>query len=136
MSNNEVKLDKLEIIKALSKVQKAESKAKSERIKLEQQLAEIYISEIDSDAKSKTFSDVEGFKVTVSKGKENYSLDQEKYAQQRLLITPEMRPEKVKFEIDLKGYEWLRENNKAIYDVVSPCVTMKIGKASVKVEKK
>jgi ribonucleotide reductase beta subunit family protein with ferritin-like domain len=76
----------------------------------------------------------EGFDVTIKKS-ESYSLDQDAYKNIRLDIPEEIRPEKIKLELDKKGYEWLKENNQDIYKKVSDCVTFKIGKSTINIEK-
>lgn len=123
-SENEKLLDEL------FKAQKAEAKAKEKRIQLEAEIEKLY----QFEGKSKTFNE-EKFKVTIKKSV-TVSLDQEKYIAARPNIPEELRPEKIKFDLDSKGFEWLKENNQEIYKMVSDCVTEKDGKTSVKVEKK
>ena len=122
--------EKNQLLDELFKAQKAEAKAKAKRIELESEIEKLY----SFDGKSKTF-DEEKFKVTVKKSI-LVSLDQEKYISVRPNIPEELRPEKVKFDLDTKGFEWLRENNHEVYKMVSDCVTEKDGKTSIKVEKK
>ena len=122
--------EKSELLDELFKAQKAEAKAKAKRIELEAEIEKLYSFE----GKSKTF-DEDKFKVTVKKSI-LVSLDQEKYIAARPNIPEELRPEKVKFDLDVKGFDWLKENNQEIYKIVSDCVTEKDGKTSVKVEKK
>lgn len=104
------------------KVSKAEDKAKARRVEIEAELEKLYG---DFDGKSKTFNE-EKYKVTIKK---NFSqkLDQEKYVA--------IRPEKIKFDLDSKGFDWLKENNREIYLKVSDCVTEKQNKSTVSVEK-
>lgn len=112
------------------KVSKAEDKAKNRRVEIEAELEKLYG---DFDGKSKTFNE-EKYKVTIKK---NFSqkLDQEKYVAIRPEIPEELRPEKIKFDLDSKGFEWLKENNRDIYLKVSDCVTEKQNKSTVSVEK-
>lgn len=112
------------------KVYKAEDKAKARRVEIEAELEKLYG---DFDGKSKTFNE-EKYKVTIKK---NFSqkLDQEKYVAIRPEIPEELRPEKIKFDLDSKGFEWLKENNRDIYLKVSDCVTEKQNKSTVSVEK-
>lgn len=112
------------------KVSKAEDKAKTRRVEIEAELEKLYG---DFDGKSKTFNE-EKYKVTIKK---NFSqkLDQEKYVAIRPEIPEELRPEKIKFDLDSKGFEWLKENNRDIYLKVSDCVTEKQNKSTVSVEK-
>jgi hypothetical protein len=112
------------------KVSKAEDKAKARRVEIEAELEKLYG---DFDGKSKTFNE-EKYKVTIKK---NFvqKLDQEKYIAIRPEIPEELRPEKVKFDLDSKGFEWLKENNREVYLKVSDCVTEKQNKSTVSVEK-
>lgn len=45
-----------------------------------------------------------------------------------------LRPIKTKVELDKKGYAYIKENEPAIYKLLSPAVTIKPGKTSVKIE--
>lgn len=112
------------------KVSKAEDKAKTRRVEIEAELEKLYG---DFDGKSKTFNE-EKYKVTIKK---NFSqkLDQEKYVAIRPEIPEELRPEKIKFDLDSEGFDWLKENNREIYLKVSDCVTEKQNKTTVSVEK-
>ena len=112
------------------KVSKAEDKAKNRRVEIEAELEKLYG---DFDGKSKTFNE-EKYKVTIKK---NFvqKLDQEKYIAIRPEIPEELRPEKIKFDLDSKGFDWLKENNREIYLKVSDCVTEKQNKSTVSVEK-
>lgn len=112
------------------KVSKAEDKAKTRRVEIEAELEKLYG---DFDGKSKTFNE-EKYKVTIKK---NFvqKLDQEKYIAIRSEIPEELRPEKIKFDLDSKGFDWLKQNNREIYLKVSDCVTEKQNKSTVSVEK-
>jgi hypothetical protein len=122
-------MEKQELFKEWLKLKKAENTAKEKRHVLETQIEELYSFE----GQSKKFKE-EGFDVTIKKS-ESYTLDQEAYKNIRLDIAEELRPEKIKFELDKSGYTWLKENNQEIYKKVSDCVTFKIGKSTINIEK-
>ena len=87
--------------------------------------------------KSKSFNEEFGknsYKVTVKKSV-NVSFNQDEYLKVRETIPIDRRPEKIKFELDSKGYDWLRENDRDNFIKVSNCISEKDGKTSVKVEK-
>lgn len=114
------------------KFKKAENVAKKKRIEVEGKVEALYGS---FEEKSKTFSEEElGFKTVISKSITS-SLNQEMYKEVRLNIHEDLRPEKIKFEIDTVGMKWLKENKPEIYREVSDCITSKPGKTGVKVEK-
>ena len=129
-------MDKKQLLTDWLKAKKAEDTATEKRHVIETQLEEIYSKEIEDGKSSKTINEDElGFKITIKKN-EKWSLDQEKYKTVRLDIPEELRPEKVSYSLDLTGYNWLKENNKEVYLTISPCVSFKELKTSIKVEKK
>lgn len=115
------------------KFKKSEEKAKKSRIEVEGQLIEAY--GLKFKGKSKTFKK-EGseFKVQLTKNIA-YNLDQEKWIESRKLIPQNMRPEKISFSLDVKGFEWFKENEPELYEIISDCVEIKPNKTTVKVEK-
>lgn len=128
--------EKEKLFNDLLKAKKAEDQAKDKRIALEEEITELYESEIEG--KSKTFNEEIGknkFKITIKKTV-NQTLDQDAYLAIRPQIPEDRRPEKIKFSIDAKGYEWLKENDRENFIKVSNCVTEKDGKTSVVIEKK
>lgn len=128
--------EKEKLFNDLLKAKKTEDIAKDKRIELEEQVAELYEDQIEG--KSKTINEKIGknsFKITIKKTV-NQTLDQDAYLSIRPQIPEDRRPEKVKFSIDSKGYEWLKENDRENFIKVSNCVTEKDGKTSVVIEKK
>jgi len=124
---------KKELFQEYLKHKKAEDAAKQKRYEVEEKIKKLYGL---FDEKSKTFNESEiGFSVNIKKNIV-FSLDQEKYKQIRLDIPDELRPEKIKFDLDTKGYEYLKEHEKDIYKKVSVCVDKKENKPTVSVEKK
>ena len=126
---------KEELIKAYLKAEGLEQKAKKEKKALESEIIALYQDEIPKDKKSKTF-DEEKVKVTVKKQDEILSLIEKEYLKIRDSIESKLRPEKVKFSLDIEGYNWIKENNPELYKVVSQCVELKPTPASLKIVKK
>jgi hypothetical protein len=125
--------EKQAILKDWIKHKKAENTAKKKRIEIEKQLEEMYI--LEKNKKSTKFKEDDlGFAITVKKS-ESLKLDNEKYISIRDQIPADLRPEKVSFSLDEKGYNWLKENNKDVYKKISDCVELKIGKTGFTVEK-
>jgi len=126
------KTKKKEILKKWLKLKKAEEKAKKERVLLEEEIEKIYG---DFEGKSKTFKEEDiNLKINIKKNV-SYKLDQKKWIEVRNQISDDLRPEKISFSLDLKGFEYLRENEKEIYKKVSNCVTIDKRKTSIKIEK-
>lgn len=124
--------EKASLFKEWQKHKKAEETAKKKRIEVEAQLESCYG---EFEGKSKTFNEDDlGFKVNFKKNV-SVKLDQDAWKSTRLNVPEDLRPEKIKFELDEKGFEYLKENNKDIYKMVSACVEIKPGKTTVKVEK-
>ena len=115
------------------RLKKTENKAKEERIEIERSLASDFL--VDFDGQSKTFKSY-GFKISVKKNI-RYSFDQEKWISARKEISSELRPEKIKFEVDVKGFEFMRKNKVycETFKFVSDCVTIKENKPTIKIEK-
>lgn len=122
--------EKKELLKAWMKFKHAEEKAKKSRYEIEAKIAPLYQF---SDSESKTFNE-DDFKVNVKRG-ETFSLDQDAWKTARLSIPDDIRPEKIKFELDKAGFTWLKENNADVYKIVSDCVTKKPSKVSINIEK-
>lgn len=125
-------MEKKELLAAWLKAKKAEEKAKKSRNEIETEIAALYGTTFDGG--SKTFKEDDGFKVTIKKNVV-YSLDQDAWKTARLSLLDNERPEKIKFELDKTGYEWLRNNNPAQFKIVSDCVSMKENKPTISVEK-
>jgi len=127
--------EKADLFKNWLKAKKAEDKAKNSRVEVEAQIEAIYGT--DFEGTSKTFKEEEiGFSVNLKKNIV-YDLDQSAWGSVRVDIPAELRPEKIKFSIDVKGFEYLRDTKEQAeyYKMVSDCVTIKNNKTSVKVEK-
>jgi hypothetical protein len=121
-----------ELLKEWIKAKKAEDKAKQKRLDIE---AQIEVPEFEGQSTTIKVGDlVDQFKVNFKKN-ESYSFDQEKWVIARRNIPADLLPEKIKYDVDKTGIEWLKENNPEVYKTVSDCVTFKIGKVSFKIEK-
>jgi len=128
-----IELNKADLLKKWLKAKKAETKAKDDRVAVEDDIIKIY--GIDFDGTSRTFKEDDlGFSVNIKKNV-IHQFDQDAWKSVREDIPVDLRPEKVKFEVDVKGFEYLKENNKEVYLKVSDCVTVKENKTTVKVEK-
>ena len=114
------------------KHKKAEDAAKKKRYDVEEKLVKEY-ADFSGTSKKVTEDDL-GFSITVTKSI-TVKLDQDKYAAVRNNIPENLLPEKIKYELDKKGFEFLKENEKEIYLMVSSCVTETPGKPTIKVEK-
>jgi len=112
------------------KAKAKEEKAKKDRTALEEQIQAILPV---FEGQSKTLHE-DGFKITVKKN-ERYSFDQETWKTIRQDVPAELRPEKIKFEVDPKGLEYLKEKNQEVYKIVSGCVSFKINKSTFSIEK-
>ena len=124
--------DKTKLFKDWMKFKKAENKAKAERVKIENSLDEIYGK---IEGKSQTIKEVDlGFSINVKKNTK-ISLDQDAWIEARQNVPVDLRPEKVVFSLDTKGFDYLKEHNQDIYKIVSDCVTIKDNKSTIKVEK-
>ena len=119
------------LLKEWLKHKKAETKAKDKRIDVEKKLVEIY--GVDFDGSSKSFKDGD-FKTNIKKNVK-ISFDQDLWIEARKEISQELRPEKISFSVNTKGFDWLKENNKEIYKKVSDCIKIVENKPTVKVEK-
>lgn len=127
-------MEKADLLKAWLKAKKAEDTAKNKRYAIEEQINSLYP---DFDGNSKTFKEEDlGFSVNVKKNI-RFTFDQDAWASVRADIPEELRPEKIKFEVDEKGFKFLKESKEyqETYRKVSDCVTIKENKSTIKVEK-
>ena len=124
--------EKATIFKEWQKHKKAEDAAKKKRIEVEQQIESVY-GNFEGDSKTFKEDDI-GFKINLKKNV-SIKLDQEQYISIRSGIPENLRPEKIKFDLDKTGFAYLKENNPEIYKMVSNCVEEKPGKTTIKVEK-
>lgn len=134
MENEEIKK---ELLAKWLKAKAKEEKANAERLEVEKEIEEIYQSFLPVEG-SLTFKE-EGFKVNF-KREFSYSLDTDKYIQLIPDIPEELRPHKLKFELDKKGWQYLLENKQnevigEVYKLVSPLVTIKPRKTAIKIER-
>jgi hypothetical protein len=124
----------LKNLKDWVRYKKAEKKAKASANAIAIEIQEKYGTSFEG--KSKTFKEKElGFSINIKKNIV-HKLDQELYKTVRLDIPAEYRPEKIVFELDEKGFEYLKKEKPEIYEKVSKCVEIKVNKPTITVEKK
>lgn len=129
-------MGKKELFQAWLKAKKAEDQAREKRHTFELEIEALYP---DFDGQSKTFKEDElGYSVNVKRNV-SYKMNQERWQAVRVEIPEHLRPEKIKFDVDVKGFEYLKSSQDPeeieIYKKISDCVTVTPGKTSIKVEK-
>ena len=134
MENEEIKK---ELLGKWLKAKAKEEKANAERVELEKEIEELYASSLPVEGSITIKED--GFKVNL-KREFSYSLDTDKYIQLIPEIPEELRPHKLKFELDKKGWQYLLDNKQndvigEVYKLVSPLVTIKPRKTAIKIER-
>lgn len=82
--------------------------------------------------KSKTVT-TDGYKVTITKPM-RLTIDLEKWDEIKDEVDKSLRPIRTKRELDLKGYNYLKENCKSEFAMVSKAVIAKPGKTSIKLK--
>ena len=122
-------MGKKELYTAWLKAKKTEEKAKDQRHDLEAQIEALMPQ---FEGLSKTFNE-EGFKITLKKS-ESYKFLKE-WDKARDSFPEELRPEKIKVEVDKKGLEYLKENDPETYKSISGYVEYKPGKTGISIEK-
>jgi hypothetical protein len=127
--------EKKELVKKYFAAKAKEDKAKKERKEIEEIFQSEYAPEVPEGQKSKTFEE-DTFKIVCKKADKTLVLDEKMYLLIRQNIPAEQRPEKVKFSLDVEGYEWLKKNNYEAYRTVSECVSEKDTAPSITITKK
>ena len=107
-----------------------EEKAKAERLRVEEKLSQLF--SFDS-GNSKTFTEG-NYKISLKKNVA-YKLDQAGWSAIRDNFPADLRPEKVKFEVDVKGLEYLKANHYDLYKKASDLIEIKENKMTITVEK-
>ena len=126
-------MEKESLLKEWIKLKKAATKAKDNLADCDLKIEKLYGTKFEGNSKS--FPEKElGFKINVKKNI-YYNMDQEKWKNVRVEIDQELRPEKIKFDVDVKGLNWLEDNKPEIYKKASDCIEIKPGKTTIKVEK-
>lgn len=122
-----------ELLKQWLKFDKAEKKAKKNRNEVEEKIEKIYGTIFEEN--SKTFKEKDlGFSVNLKKNIK-HNLDQNAWKTARVTIPENLRPEKLSYSLDIKGFEYLKKEEPEIYKKVSDCVEIKNNKTTIKVEK-
>ena len=122
-------MEKKELYAAWLKAKKAEEKSKEKRHDIEKQIEE-QLPEIEGQ--SKTFNE-EGFKITLKKS-ESYKFIKG-WELARGNFPAELLPEKIKYDVDKKGLDYLKENEPDIYKKISELIEYKTGKTTFIIEK-
>ena len=121
------------LFKDWTKFKKAEDKNKKARQEIEKELEALYGTDFKETSKSFTEEEL-GFKINLKKNIV-HKLDQEAWQSIRSEFPENLRPEKISFSLDVKGFEWLKANESELYKKVSDCVEIKQNKTTIKVEK-
>lgn len=107
----------------------AEESARKRRIKIE----EAMLPFLEQKAEGSTTSELDsGHKVTVT-NKMNRKLDFDGFNTVRDQIPKNLRPVKVKEELDDRGARWLQQNEPQIYALIAPHLTVTPAKPGIKV---
>lgn len=122
-------MEKKELYIAWLKAKKVEEKAKKQRYEIEEEI-EKNIPQIEGQ--SKTFSE-DGFKIFIKKN-ESYNF-LKTWEEIREDIPENLRPEKIKFDVDKLGLEYLKKHEPELYKNISDYIEYKIGKITIKIEK-
>jgi hypothetical protein len=109
----------------------AEEKCKAWRVAVEEALDAILGHKPEG---SKTHA-VEDFKVEIT-GVLNRKLDKEKWEEVKGQIPEELRPVRMKPEVDPTGCKWLQKNRPDVWAIAAQAITVTPGKTGVKITKK
>ena len=120
-----------QLVTALARAKKAETAAKERRIAAEEALI-AELGERDEGSKTHTIDD---WSVTIT-AKVIRSMDWAEWDKAKGAIPENLRPVKMKPELDTKGVKWLKENDAKHYRILASCLTSKPGKTAVTIKKK
>ena len=110
----------------------AEDRAKENRLQSELKLIELFgFNKLEGSQTIKT--DDGNYKISFT-AKLDRKLDEDAYRAIEHNLPDNMRPVRVKLELDTKGIKWMEENAPDAYALVAPCITTKPAKTAVKVE--
>jgi len=108
---------------------KREQDANKERVSIEGELCAL----LAVKPEGATTHELDGFKV-VTTGKLSRKLDLAAFDKVALDIPEELRPIKVKRELDEVGFKWLAANRPELHALVATCVTTTPAKTAVEVK--
>lgn len=111
---------------------RAEDAAKADRIAAETLLIDLLA--FKKTEGSQTFKTADGWKAVLT-AKLDRKLDEEKWLEVENQFPVDMRPIKIKRELDTKGVNWLEKNAPTLYSILSSCMTIKPAKVGVKIER-
>lgn len=112
----------------------SEDEARKQRIRCEERVA-LHVPGPESGSKTITLKD--GTKITVKRGW-NYKADCQGLIDLARKLEMEYVPVKqtTRYELDEKGYEWYRQNDRELFDKLSELVTVTPQKVAVEVKQK
>jgi len=119
-----------ELSKEWLKLKAKEKEFADKRKKLELEIEELFPF---SGSLSKSFK-FGKFKVNIKKNVA-YKLDQDQWKEIRTSIPIKNRPEKLKYDLDVKKYEKIRESGISYFNAISDCVEVKNNKTTIKIER-
>lgn len=105
----------------------AETKANKARIAIEDDIVAL-AGKKDEGAQTHA---IDGFKVTIT-GKVSRKMDWDKWAQVKAQIPENLRPVKIKEELDERGVKYLADNEPAIYKLLP--IEVKPAKTAVEIK--
>ena len=111
-------------------LKQAESEANESRVEIERQIIQLTGFVKLEGSQSVKNND---FKISLT-AKLDRKLDVAAYLLIESQLPEDMRPVKVKTELDLTGIKWMEKNEPELAKLVTNCVTTKPAKTSVKVE--
>jgi len=120
-----------ELVSALMCAKHNEEDARNERVKIEEEIAE----QVPTDENGQKTIAVDDVKITVKRGL-SYKADTVAITQLAFDKGLQFAPIKTKTttELDEKGYEWYKKNNKEAYDILSKYVTVTPRKVQVTIK--
>lgn len=122
-----------ELIERLHRLKEAEAEARAARLDAEDDLIEaLALPDKEEGSMTRTFGP---WKVTVT-NKLTRNFDPDAWAEVCDQVPANLRPVRMRLELDVKGLRWLADNRPDIYKIVSRCVTTKPAKTAVTIKRK
>ena len=112
-------------------LKKAEDNAKTERIKIEEEMINFLETKAEGSATT-TLED--NTKITVKTGFSR-KLDLKAYEKVKQKIVPEVRPIKTKIELDVPALKKLQEKQPLVYNTISEAITVTPSKPNFTIKK-
>ena len=118
----------IDLSRAWLEAKAAEEAAKAQRIEIEEAL----IKQLGVRAEGAKTHDLGEFKVVIT-GIMNRSLNKEVWESIKDKLPLEIRPVTYEPKLDVAGVKWLREHQPEQYKILAPALTVRPGKAGVKI---